>query len=66
MNWNSFENGAVQWWFQQGAGMRVSKGMKRILQGKFQKRTAVMLVGKELRLWGQQPLVLSGLCHILI
>lgn len=58
--------GGVQWWFQQGAGMRVSKGMKRILQGKFRKSTAVMLVGEELRLWGQQPLVLSGLCRILI
>ena len=66
MNWNSFENGGVQWWFEQGAGMRVSKGMKRILQGKLQKRTPVMLVGEELRLQGQQPLVLSGLCLILI
>ena len=55
--------GGVQWWFQQGAGMRVSKGVKRILQGKFQKSAALMLVGEELRLWGQQPLVLSGLPH---
>lgn len=57
--------GGVQWWFQQGADMRVSKGVKRILQGKFQK-SAALIVDEELRLWGQQPLVLSGLCRILI
>ena len=31
--------------------MCVSKGMKRILQGQFQKRTAVKLMGEEVRLW---------------
>lgn len=37
--------------FQQGAGiLSVSKRMKRILQGEFQKRTAVKSVGKALRL----------------